>query len=58
MLLGDDIILEVNGIAVQEGNRTFDQIYAVMSKLKEGEKLISKVLRDGKVIELCTTITR
>jgi len=58
VLLGDDIILEVNGIAVQEGNRTFDQIYAVMSKLKEGEKLISKVLRDGKVIELCTTITR
>ena len=58
LLLGGDIILEVNGIAVQEGNRTFDQIYAAMSELKAGEKLTSKVLRDGKVIELSTTIIR
>jgi serine protease Do len=56
LLLGGDIILEVNGIVVQEGEGAFDQIEAITSKLKEGDKLTSKVLRDGKVIELCTTI--
>lgn len=58
LLLGGDIILEVNGVAVMAGDRTFEQISAVISKLKEGEKLTSKVLRAGEVIELCTTVTR
>jgi hypothetical protein len=58
LLLGGDIILEVNGIAVEEGDRSFDQIDAVTSKLKAGEMLKSKVLREGKVIKLCTTITQ
>jgi S1-C subfamily serine protease len=53
-----DIILEVNGIAVQKDDGAFDRIYGVASNLKEGEKLTSKGLCDGKVIELRTTITR
>jgi len=40
-----------------EGNLAYDRIFAGMSKLKVGEKITSKVLRDGKVIELCATIT-
>jgi serine protease Do len=57
LLLGGDIVLEMNGIPIEEDDRTYDQIYASLSKLKEGEKLMTKVLRGGKVIELCTTIT-
>lgn len=58
LLLGGDIILEVNGIAVEAGDRSFDQIDAATSKLKVGEKLTSKVLRAGKVVELNTTVTQ
>jgi serine protease Do len=56
LLLGGDVILEVNGIQVLEGHLSYERIYAAMSKLKDGEKLTSKVLRDGKVIELCAMI--
>jgi S1-C subfamily serine protease len=56
LLLGGDVILEVNGIPVLEGHLAYERIYASMGKLKEGEKLTSKVLRDGKVIELCAMI--
>lgn len=58
LLLGGDIILEVNGIAVEKGDRSFDQIDAATSRLKAGEKLTSKVLREGQVIELCATINQ
>jgi serine protease Do len=58
LLLGGDIVLAVNGVAVEENDRSFDQIQAVTSSLKEGENLTSKVLRDGKVIALSTTIIR
>jgi serine protease Do len=57
LLLGGDIILEVNGIPILEGDLAEDRIFAGISKQKAGEKLTSKVLRDGKVIELCATIT-
>jgi len=43
---------------VQKDDGAFDRIYDVVSNLKEGEKLTSKGLCDGKVIELRTTITR
>jgi S1-C subfamily serine protease len=58
LLLGGDIVLAVNGVAVEEDDRSFDQIQTVTSRLKEGENLTSKVLRDGKVIALSTTIIR
>jgi S1-C subfamily serine protease len=56
LLLGGDVILEVNGIPVLEGHLAYERIYAAISKLKKGEKLTSKVLRDGRVIELCAMI--
>ena len=56
MLLGGDILLEINGIPVT-ADVTLDQIYATLSRLKSGEKLRSKVLRAGQVIELSTVIT-
>ena len=57
MLLGGDVLLEINGIAVTAAEGTVDQIYAGLSLLKAGERLRSKVLRAGQVIELSTIIT-
>src|SRR5262245_4106582 len=56
LLLGGDVILEVNGIPVLDGSLAYERIYTSMSKLKSGETLTSKVLRDGRVIELCVVI--
>jgi len=56
MLLGGDVLLEINGIPVTEAGGTVDQIYAGLSQLKAGERLRSKVLRAGQVIELSTSI--
>jgi serine protease Do len=56
MLLGGDVLLEINGIPVTASAGTVDQIYAGLSQLKTGERLSSKVLRAGQVIELSTII--
>ncbi len=56
LLLGGDVLLEINGIPVTGAEGAVDQIYASLSKLKAGEKLRSKVLRAGQVIELTTII--
>jgi S1-C subfamily serine protease len=55
MLLGGDLLLEINGMPVTAG--AVDQIYASLNQLKAGERLTSKVLRAGQVIELSTIIT-
>ena len=57
MLLGGDVLLEINGIPVTATAGTVDQIYAGLNQLKTGERLSSKVLRAGRVIELSTVIT-
>src|SRR2546427_256538 len=56
MLLGGDVVLEINGIRVTASAGTVDQIYTSLSQLKVGERLRSKVLRAGQVIELSTVI--
>lgn len=57
MLLGGDVLLEIDGIPVTEAAATVDQIYTSLSQLKADERLRSKVLRAGQVIELSTVIT-
>jgi S1-C subfamily serine protease len=57
ILLGGDIILEVNNIPFTDGETAFDKMSVTLNSLKPGDKLTSKVLRAGKVIELSTTIT-
>jgi len=57
VLLGGDIILEVNNIPFTEGETAFDKMSVILNSLKPGDKLTSKVMRAGKVIELSTTIT-
>ena len=57
MLLGGDLLLEINGMPVTAAAGAVDQIYASLNQLKAGERLTSKVLRAGQVIELSTIIT-
>jgi len=57
MLLGGDLLLEINGRPVTAAAGAVDQIYASLNQLKVGERLTSKVLRAGQVIELSTIIT-
>ena len=56
VLIGGDIILEVNSIPFVDED-AFDRMSASLNSLKPGDKLISKVMRAGRVIELSTTIT-
>jgi len=56
VLIGGDIILEVNNIPFVDED-AFDRMSASLNSLKPGDKLISKVMRAGRVIELSTTIT-
>src|SRR6266446_2487791 len=56
VLIGGDIILEVNNIPFVDED-AFDRMSASLNNLKPGDKLTSKVMRAGQVIELSTTIT-
>jgi serine protease Do len=57
LLLGGDVLLEINGISVREADSAFDQLNNGVSGLNVGAKLTSKVLRAGQIIELSTTVT-
>ena len=55
LLLGGDIILAVNGIDLLADDAALDRIYARMSTLESGERVVTRVLRAGQVIELSTS---
>jgi S1-C subfamily serine protease len=57
ILLGGDIILEINGITLERGYNSYDRIYASMSSLKPGDILRTKILRNGSIFELAAEIT-
>jgi S1-C subfamily serine protease len=57
LLLGGDVLLEINGISVKEADSALDQLNNGLSGLNVGAKLTSKVLRAGQIIELSTTVT-
>lgn len=56
VILGGDIILSINEIPMTPGDENFDRIFANISRLKKGDKMTSKILRAGKILELTTTI--
>jgi len=69
LLLGGDVILSVNNIAVVDpsaaqflGNLTSDEnyerIYNSVATLKPGDPLVVTVFREGKVLKLATTIDK
>jgi S1-C subfamily serine protease len=52
LVLGGDIILSVNEVAVQEGDGSCDRIYSSISKLKPEENLAIKLFRRGQIVKL------
>ena len=55
VILGGDVILEVQGIAIAEGS--LDRIVTALARLSEGDLLRIKVLRDGRVLELSSRVS-
>jgi S1-C subfamily serine protease len=58
ILVGGDIILSVAGYEISGDGADFDKIHARLSALRPGGKLIVKVLRGGKVIELSAEVDK
>ena len=58
LLLGGDLILEVNEVPFEKGDGTYARTYAGMSQPKPGGGLRIKVFRRGQVIELATPLTQ
>jgi serine protease Do len=58
ILVGGDIILTVAGYEISGDGADFDKIHARLSALRPGSKLIVKVLRGGKVIELSADVDK
>jgi serine protease Do len=58
ILVGGDIILTVAGYEISGDGADFDKIHARLSALRPGGKLIVKVLRGGKVIELSADVDK
>lgn len=56
LLLGGDIILEVNGLPYEDSNENYNRLYARLTKLKVGDSLVVKVFRQGQVVTLSVPI--
>jgi len=56
-MLGGDVVLSVNGIEVLAANASFEPIFESLNKLKPSQRLVTRVLRAGQVVELSTEIT-
>ena len=52
LLAGGDIILELGGVAVSAESASLDRIYGYLTRLKPGDLVTVRVLREGKVITL------
>jgi len=55
LLLGGDIILAVNGMEILADDEALDRMYASISALEPGERVVTRVLRAGHVIDLSTS---
>jgi serine protease Do len=69
LLLGGDVILSVNDVDItatstaeppagREAGDNYERIFSSIGDLKPGDALVLKVLREGKVVKLTTTIER
>jgi S1-C subfamily serine protease len=56
LLLGGDIVLEVNGLPYDESNESDSRIYTSLTKLKVGDNIAIKVLRQGQIVRLSVPI--
>lgn len=52
VILGGDLILRVNGIAVRD-EQSYDELYRSIGSIKPGNNLVIDVLRQGQLVSLC-----
>jgi serine protease Do len=57
ILLGGDIIVEMLGVTIENKPETFKKIREKLSLLNHGDKIIIKVLRQGKIMTLSTHLS-
>ena len=56
LLLGGDIVLEVDGLAYDDSNENYSRLYAHLTKLRVGDSIAIKVFRQGQVVKLSVPI--
>jgi S1-C subfamily serine protease len=56
LLLGGDIILEVNGLRFEDSNENYSRLYDRLAKLKVGDNVVIKVFRQSQVVTLSVPI--
>jgi serine protease Do len=58
LLLGGDIVLEVDGLSYEDSNDYYTRIYGHLTKLKVGDSIVIKVFRQGQVVNLSVPIVQ
>jgi S1-C subfamily serine protease len=56
LLLGGDIILEVDGLPYEDSSENYSRLLAHLTKLKVGDSIVIKVYRQGQVVKLSVPI--
>jgi serine protease Do len=56
LLLGGDIVLEVDGVPYEDSSENYTRLHAHLTKLKVGDSIVIKVLRQGQVVKLSVPI--
>jgi S1-C subfamily serine protease len=56
LLLGGDIILEVDGLPYEDSSENYSRRLANLTKLKVGDSIAIKVYRQGQVVKLSVPI--
>ena len=56
LLLGGDIVLEVDGLPYEDSNENYSRLYAHLTKLRVGDSIAIKVFRQGQVMKLSVPI--
>ncbi|MDX6532158.1 MAG: hypothetical protein QOH41_4448 [Blastocatellia bacterium] len=56
LLLGGDIILEVDGLPYEDSSENYSRLLAHLTKLKVGDSIVIKVFRQGQVVKLSVPI--
>jgi S1-C subfamily serine protease len=56
LLLGGDIVLEVDGLPYEDSSENYSRLLAHLTKLKVGDNIVLKVFRQGQVVKLSVPI--
>jgi serine protease Do len=56
LLLGGDIVLEVDGLPYEDSSENYGRLLDHLTKLKVGDSIVIKVFRQGQVVKLSVPI--